>query len=1131
LITTKKNNYTISSDTIFLDSLSIFTESVKLFDNSGNPLNIDFDIDFEKSSIIFKEKPNLENITISYKTFPINFFQSKSFMKKEDFLISDRDAISKRYQDYYSSANSNMYNSNLESKGSIFRGINFGNNQNAVVNSGMNLQLEGKIAPNLNVTAAITDNNIPIQPDGSSQQLQEFDKMFIRLYNDKISITAADFELQKPTGYFLNYNKKVQGLEFSIKDRFDNKKNKEIAYQASISGAIAKGKFKRQEIKGIEGNQGPYKLIGENNETYIIVLAGTERVYIDGILQKRGYDNDYIIDYNLGEVSFSASKPINKDKRIIIEFEYSDKNYTRYLVTTSNTLNFKKSKVWFNFYNESDNKNQPFEQDLKDSERQMLKEIGDNIDMALAPSYTYNEQFEKNQIRYQIIDTVVNGIVYDSIFVYSTNPDNAFYTVGFAFVGANKGDYKKSVTTANGKVFEWVAPQGEINQGEYIPYKKIITPKKKQMLTFGGESEITEKTKVNFEFAWSRNDLNTFSKEDSNDDSGFAIKSGIEQDFIKNEKNHFGSKLNYILVTKNFEQIENFRSSEFNRDWNLESIYSKNNNEHIINGEVFYANKYFNTNYFINFLDRNKEYRGLQNALKFTGETKNWKFSGNGIFLNSKDELNTSNFFIHNISISKDIKYFSFQIKEFGENNKWKLLKNDSLAVNSYVFNQYEANISTNDTLKYKFSVNYKFRQDKLPFENILKNSTNSHDFSFFTEINPNNNHKLSSTVTYRKLNVQDTTLYSEKSENNLVGKIEYYFKLFKGLFSSSTFYQIGSGLERKVEFSYIEVAPGQGVYTWIDYNSNSVQEIDEFEIAQYNDQATYIRVISPSSEFVKTYSNQLNQTLNLNPQIIWRDKKGILKILALFSDQFVFSVSQKNTSDKIWEYANPFYIENNESKLVNLNSSIRNSFAFKRNDPKFGIDYVFLSNKNKILLLQGIDENTNLSNTILVRYNINFKFGLQEKFTIGNKTYSSEFFQGKNYKLDNKINEFQLNYQPNLSNRISIKYNYKNKNNKIGEEKLNCHDIGTEYRLSSVTKGALNVTFNYIYYKFAGESNSSIGYEMLEGLQVGKNFTWSISFQRQLVNGLVLDLGYNARKSEDSKIVHIANVQLRAFF
>lgn len=62
---------------------------------------------------------------------------------------------------------------------------------------------------------------------------------------------------------------------------------------------ISKRKIQQDKPEAVNGNQGPYKLSGNSGEKYLIVLAGTEKVFLDGRLLTRGYDNDYVIDYNL----------------------------------------------------------------------------------------------------------------------------------------------------------------------------------------------------------------------------------------------------------------------------------------------------------------------------------------------------------------------------------------------------------------------------------------------------------------------------------------------------------------------------------------------------------------------------------------------------------------------------------------------------------------------------------------------------------------------------------------------------------------------------------------------------------------------------------------------------------------
>ncbi len=1125
----------IQSDSIVLDSMSVVQSSIQIVDHQGNPVSVKYHFDFETSTIVFDEKPPA-GARIKFRTFPINFSKPVQKFDRSKYMLADHgneingyDFVFTRdnYEDFFTQTE-------LSRKGSISRGVSFGNSQNVIMNSNLDLQLDGKIGENLFISAAISDNNIPIQPDGNSQQLQEFDKVFIKIYNSKFSLVAGDFEQQKPTGYFLNYNKKSQGIQMSghfVADSSRCKNGKSQSVDASIGAAVAKGKYHKMQISGVEGNQGPYRLTGANNEAYVIVLAGTEKVYIDGILMSRGSDRDYVIDYNLGEITFTAHQPINKDKRIIVEFEYTDQNYTRFLVTSSNTAKIGNTEVWLNLYHEGDAKNQPINIDLDDSEKRLMSGLGDNLSQAIIPGYD-SLGFNADEVRYKLIDTVVDGIVYDSVFVYSTNENDALYRVSFSLVGENQGNYVRGVSSANGRVYEWVAPINGVPQGNYIPYTKIVAPQKKQMATLGAKSQLGKTTTASLELALSNTDLNTFSKLDSDDDIGVALKSTVEQFIVKTPKNLLSFDVRYEFLSRNFEAVEYFREPEFTRDWNLDSYYANNHSENVVGGNIRFVNqKHGNSLYTTSFINRGLEYSGWKNDISSSYKLGTCTISGNASLLNSKDSLNDTRFFRHNLDISKT--FFGKILvgaRESGENNLWKN-REGVLLPNSYSFTQYEGFAGTSDSARQKFNLSYKFRNDRKPYSDYLKDATKAHDFSLSSEVGGKNNHRLKATVNYRLLQVCDSTLYTSEPEDNLTGKLEYNFKLWKGAITSSTLYEIGSGLENKTEYSYIEVAAGQGVYTWTDYNGNGVQEIDEFEIAFFSDQANFIRVQMPSTEYIKVYSNQFNQSLNINPATRWKSKKGFRKFMSRFSDQFAYSISQKNTSSKIAEFANPFAQNINLDELVSLNSSIRNNFSFNKGKPKFGIDYIIQSVKSKSLLTTGFDSRTNFTQNVLIRYNISTKVGMQNSAIFGNKTYESQFFSTKNYRIESIKDNFQFNVQPNMNNRISLTYNFELKTNVSGVEQLTSNDIGLEYRLNSVNKGSLNANFNFIYYQYIYGENSAIDYEMLQGLQPGMNFTWGLNFQRQLANGLQINISYTGRKSEETAVIHTASVQLRAYF
>ncbi|MFM8486122.1 MAG: hypothetical protein ACKOCH_07290, partial [Bacteroidota bacterium] len=105
------------------------------------------------------------------------------------------------------------------------------------------------------------------------------------------SLTAGDYDLTRPSGYFSNYFKRLQGI---MAESYTFHGNDTARVRAAA--AVSRGKFARQIIQGVEGNQGPYRLQGGEGEKFIIVLAGTEKVYIDGQPMRRGLEDDYVID-------------------------------------------------------------------------------------------------------------------------------------------------------------------------------------------------------------------------------------------------------------------------------------------------------------------------------------------------------------------------------------------------------------------------------------------------------------------------------------------------------------------------------------------------------------------------------------------------------------------------------------------------------------------------------------------------------------------------------------------------------------------------------------------------------------------------------------------------------------------
>ena len=266
------------TQTIVQDSLLIIPGSIKAY-NSTNQIIADslFLISYKSQQLEFKTKASYP-IILYYRVLPHSI--TKAFQETAD-TIPTLQSIKKREENevYQIAPNANkdalFSTPGISKSGSITRGISMGNSQDVIVNSSLNLQMNGKLQDNLYIAAAISDNNIPIQPDGYSQQIREFDKVFIKIYNNNQSLQAGDIDIEKPEGYFMVLNRKVQG--FNYQGDFKLNKNSTTTYKTQVAGASAKGKFSRNVIQGVEGNQGPYRLTGNQNETYVVILAGSEK--------------------------------------------------------------------------------------------------------------------------------------------------------------------------------------------------------------------------------------------------------------------------------------------------------------------------------------------------------------------------------------------------------------------------------------------------------------------------------------------------------------------------------------------------------------------------------------------------------------------------------------------------------------------------------------------------------------------------------------------------------------------------------------------------------------------------------------------------------------------------------------
>lgn len=1113
-----------------VDSLSIVPKTffVKGYDTSF------YKLDEINAIVTWKKNVPSDSVEIFYRVFP---YRLNAVAKRftYDSVMNNFIAQRKIFNNRQGGTNSLFDFGKMNYNGSFGRALSFGNSQDVVVNSQFNLQLSGLLGDSIQIAAAITDNNIPIQPDGTTQQLNEFDRVWLQFKKNGWEVNLGDIDLRQNKSYYLNFYQRLQGISYSnVSNIGKNGSNKILT-----SGAIAKGKFTRNIFQGEEGNQGPYRLKGVNNEIFFIVLAGTEKVFIDGQLLQRGEDQDYVINYNTAEIAFTPRRMITKDSRIQVEFEYAERSFLNSMLYATDELKVnKKLTVNIAAYSNADAKNSPVNQNLDTKQRQFLNNIGDSIQYAFYPTAT-PDTFSTAKILYAQTDTLISGNS-SKIYVYSTNKDSAKYSLGFIEVGPGKGNYVPDFNGANGKVYRWVAPVNGALQGNYEPATYLVTPKKQQVVTMGAVYAIDDKTNLSTEVAMSNYDVNAFSDKDKGNNKGFAGK--INADRLINFHTNNGKLLQlktvggYEVTDNNFHPVERLRTVEFYRDWGLE-FQPEAATEHLPFADIELSDSSGNSfRYQSSAYLRSDGYKGFRQLLTNDQKIKGWQMRS--IFnLTNFQSLNNKGFFLRpSVDISKvfsKLNNYVLGATYALEHNEIHDRLSDTVSSASFAFTTVSAYIRSNQAKDNRWALSYFRRSDQNPSFKKLEQVDRSHNINLSTELLSNSHHQFRLNVTYRQLQVTNKALSNLKPENTILGRAEYAINEFKGFVAGNVLYEVGAGQEQRRDFSYIEVPAGRGEYAWNDYNKDSIPQLNEFEIALFPDQAKFIRVFTPTNEFVKANYTQFNYSITLNPKTIANrfTNKKFGNFIGRFNFQSSLQTAKKELS-KGEVVFNPFKkVPINDTSLLTLTNVFTNTFSFNRFSTKWGFDISNGVNYNKSLLTYGFESRKLNDWTLRGRWNPmrNYTFEIIQKNQ--NNSLFTPKFDNRNYNIRTIHSEPRFTFTSGTNYRLSAGYEFSQKKNGIifGGEKSVSNSWNAEGKYNAVNNTSLTGRLTYTNINYTGLPNTTVSYIMLDALLPGKNILWNFDLTKRLGNNLELNFQYEGRKPAETRTIHIGRASLRA--
>ena len=1103
-------------DSIMVDSVSINPFYFKIQDKIGMPIDsTQYRVDYSKALLILNSQTNIVTDSIDVTYLPLPDFLTKTYKQYDTNIILDNNSRQEQLVTLQkpTAVNTFVPFDGLQTSGSITRGARVGNNQNSVVDSELDLRITGKLSDRVSLRASIQDANVPQTQNGYSQRLDEFDQIFIELFSDDWNIRAGDVDLVQNDYQFNNFTKRVQGISGAV--RFDGG---DSSGYAGAAGALVRGTFNISRFTGIEGNQGPYKLTGQNGELFILVVSGSERVYVNGVPLRRGENQDYVIDYNAGEVRFTPTFPITSEMRISIEYQYSERNFTRFIGYGTGGYETKRLKIDSYIYTETDAKNQPLQQNLNEDQVAILVDAGDDLDQAIAPSAVPSE-FSENQILYE--REIING---EEVFVFSQDRNAQLFNVRFSFLGANQGNYRLVNDQAISNIYEYVAPINGVPQGSYDPVIQLFTP---EILTIAGlkaSYQPTTTTTINTELAASNKDLNKFSSKDDDDNKGVAAKLAVQQELLKKDTlQSLNATVNMDYIQEDFKNVERVYNIEFNRDWNLEA--TQGSQLFTTLGLNYEKDSTLITSYNFEHLEFTDFYKGNRHVLAGIYQDSLWQARFRGSVLTTKSIDQESDFSRLNADVLRKINKYYTGTRVESESNQQKITATDEFTGLSQKFASYEVYAGRGDTTTTFVELGYRYRVNDSLRDGDLVRVNSSNNYYIRSQPIKNKVSNLRVYANYRKLKSELDGFEDEVSFNS---RIQYKRKIYAGKILWNTTYETNSARIPRQDFTYVAVNPGQGTFTWIDYNDDGIQDLNEFEVAQFQDQASFVRILLPNQVFLPTHQNKFSQTLTLNP-ISWFKETGYKKVLSKFYNQTSYLIDRMVEREGENFSINPFA---SSDKQLGLNSSFRNSLFFNRGKQFFTTNYTYLSTANENLQSIGSISNEIKSHQLRFLHKIRDTWLVTMNAQTGLNASTSENFTNRNFEIEDLLLRPQISYLFDNSNRLELFYEYQNKENQLNEiATLSQQNIGILWAFNKSQKYAVNGEIKYVKNDFEGQAFSPVGFQMLEGLQPGTNFTWNVLYQKNITKFLDLNLSYSGRSSETARTVHTGNVQLKAFF
>jgi hypothetical protein len=1080
-------------------------------------------------------------VNISYRYLPLSFRDEYRLYELSDDTLSEEGVRAVEPSRPFSF--DDIFTPGLQASGSLIRGLNIGTNRDLSLQSGFRMQLSGNLSDDIEIVATLTDENTPIQPEGTTQTLRELDKVFIQITGVNAEATLGDFDFRIMESEFGRVNRRLQGAmgTYTYSGDFTNG-------SAVVAGATMRGKFNTNEFRGLEGVQGPYRLTGRNNERAILIVPGSERVYIDGIQMVRGETNDYIIEYGNGEVFFTAQRLVTSASRIVVDFEYTDRQYTRNFFAAGTEQKWFDDRLSFSvgYLREADDRDSPIDITLGDEEKQILADSGNDRFRASRSSVRFvgvDTTTGRGNGQYIERDTILNGEDY-TYYIFDPGAPDAVYSIGFSYAGEGAGEYRR---IAAGQ-FEWMGP----GNGAYLPIQFLPMPQLHQVVNSTLNLDVTQDFNLFGEYSFSSFDRNRFSAIDDgfNNGGAYLVGAGYNPQNIKLFGNNIGSldlQAKQRFVDNRYAPLDRINEIEFNRQWNIEE--ESPGNEIIREASALYKP--------LTALSLKGSYGRIERGTLFQADRYD------GLFEYTGTSLPSTRYYIENIS-SKDYNrlqsgtwlrqrgIMKYDIEAGGstkitpgfefehEDREIISIGTGSLVAGSFAFYRIAPRLSVEEFAGMAVSTELDFRNDKEYLRGRVVPESNSFTSTSVWRLRDWKSLSSRMDVTYRKKWISEEFRQEGRGDaETILIRNQTRFAPFRRSVETDLFYEVTTQRSARLERVFIRVPQGTGNYRYLgDLNNNGIADENEFELVRFD--GDYIVVTVPTDELFPVVDLRSSIRFRLTPARLLEPGGGFISdVVRLLSSETYVRMEEKSrdpvTSNM---YLLRFSTFQNENFTIAGSRLFTQDIFINEQSREFSLRFRYIQRRGMNQFSLGVERSSFIERSVRLRWQLVEEIGHQVDFIHRRDHVLATQPSNREREITSNGIVSDLTYRPYPRVEAGFVLEVTSAEDIFPVNPITASINAQTLRLvySIQARGQLRAEFSreLVALRQLGQdadTRYSLPFELTGGRVEGLSWLWRAAFDYRISRFIQSTFQYDGRAEQSRPIVHQGRAEVRVFF